>query len=147
MAGKNNNFSNALVAFLFNRTTGAWGNIFAVPGASLGNFYIALHTADPTAAAANQTINEVAYAGYARVAVPRDNVSFLVTGATVRPLANIDFPICTSGSAITATHWSIGTTAAGNTSSILYSGAVTPNITINTGTIPRLTTTSSVTES
>ena len=147
MAGKNNNFSNALLAFLFNRTTGGWENIFAVPGASLGNFYIALHTADPTAAAANQTINEVAYAGYARVAVPRDNVSFLVTGATVHPLANIDFPICTSGSAITATHWSIGTTAAGATSSILYSGAVTPNITINTGTIPRLTTTSSVTES
>lgn len=147
MAGKNNNFSSALLAFLFNRTTGSWGDIFADPSGALSNFYIALHTADPTAAAANQTVNEVAYSGYARVAVPRDNVSFLVTGATVRPLANIDFPICISGSTITATHWSIGTTAAGATSRILYSGAVTPNIAINTGTIPRLTTNSSVTES
>ena len=146
MAGKNNNFSSALLSFLFNRTTGSWGNIFADPSGALSSFYIALHTADPTAAAANQTVNEVAYSGYARVAVPRDNVSFLVTGMTVRPLANIDFPICTSGSAVTATHWSIGT-GAGGSSAILYSGAVTPNITINTGTIPRLTTTSSVTES
>lgn len=146
MAGKNNNFSSALLSFLFNRTTGPWGNIFADPSGALSSFYIALHTADPTAAAANQTVNEVAYSGYARVAVPRDNVSFLVTGATVRPLANIDFPICTSGSTVTATHWSIGTDAGGS-SVILYSGAVTPNITINTGTIPRLTTTSSVTES
>ena len=146
MAGKNNNFSSALLSFLFNRTTGSWGNIFADPSGALSSFYIALHTADPTAAAANQTVNEVAYSGYARVAVPRDNVSFLVTGVTVRPLANIDFPICTSGSAVTATHWSIGT-GAGVSSDILYSGAVTPNITINTGTIPRLTTTSSVTES
>lgn len=147
MAGKNNNFSSALLSFLFNRTTGSWGNIFANPSGELSNFYIALHTADPTAAAANQTINEVAYAGYARVAVPRDNVSFSVTGAIVHPLANIDFPNCTGGSTVTATHWSIGTTAAGATSNILYSGAVTPNITINTGTIPRLTTASSVTES
>ena len=146
MAGKNNNFSSALLSFLFNRTTGSWGNIFADPSGALSSFYIALHTADPTAAAANQTVNEVAYSGYARVAVPRDNVSFLVTGVTVHPLANIDFPICTSGSAVTATHWSIGT-GAGGSSVILYSGAVTPNITINTGTIPRLTTTSSVTES
>ena len=59
MAGKNNNFSSALLAFLFNRTTGSWGNIFADPSGALSKFYIALHTANPTAAAANQTVNGV----------------------------------------------------------------------------------------
>lgn len=108
-----------------------------------GNLYISLHSADP-GEAGDQTMNEVAYTGYARVAVVRSAGGFTVSGNQVNPAANIDFPQCTGGTA-TATHFGIGTSANG-AGKLLYSGTVTPNISISNGVVPRLTTASNVTE-
>jgi len=109
----------------------------------LTNLYVSLHTADP-ADAGNQTTNETAYTSYARVAVARTSGGWTVTGNSVSPTANIDFPACTGGTA-TITHFGIGTASIG-TGKLLYSGTVSPNISVSSGVTPRLTTASTVTE-
>lgn len=109
----------------------------------LTNLYVSLHTADP-ADAGNQTTNETAYTSYARVAVARTSGGWTVTGNSVSPAANIDFPACTGGTA-TITHFGIGTASSG-TGKLLYSGTVSPNISVSSGVTPRLTTASTVTE-
>jgi hypothetical protein len=109
----------------------------------LTNIYVSLHTADP-ADAGNQTTNETAYTSYARVAVARTSGGWTVTGNSVSPTANIDFPACTGGTA-TITHFGIGTASSG-TGKLLYSGTVSPNISVSSGVTPRLTTASTVTE-
>ena len=100
----------------------------------------ALHTSDP-GEAGTQATNETAYTNYARQTVARTSGGFTVTNVTVFLVANLDFPECgaTPGAAIT--HFSIGT---GVTNKMLWSGTVTPNITMATGVIPRLKTTTAI---
>lgn len=142
MAGKGATFENDFLKLVFNGT--AIGNIADNAAASpLTNLYVSLHTADPTDSG-NQTSNETAYTSYARVAVARTTGGFTVTASSVSPAANIDFPQCT-GATSTITHFAIGTASSG-TGKILYSGTVSPNISVSTGVIPRLTTASTVTE-
>lgn len=105
--------------------------------------YVALHTADP-AEAGDQTVSEAVYTSYARVAVARTSGGWTVTGNSVSPAAVIAFPACTGGTA-TVTHFSIGTTASG-AGKRLYSGTVTPSISVSTGVTPQLTTASTITE-
>lgn len=108
------------------------------------NIYVALHTADPTAAG-TQSSSEVSYTGYARVAVPRTTGGWTVTGTSASPVANIVFGACTAGSA-TATYFSTGIAVSGATK-ILHSGPISPSISISTGTTPQLTTATTITES
>lgn len=136
-------FDNDLLKLIFNAT--AIANIADNAGTSpLTSLYVALHTADPTASG-NQTSNETSYTSYVRVAVARTSGGWTVTSASVSPAANIDFASCTGGTA-TITHASIGTASSG-TGKILYSGAVSPNIAVATGVVPRISTASTVTES
>lgn len=102
---------------------------------------VALHTSSP-GEAGTQLTNETAYTSYVRVAVARP-AGWTVAGDSVSPAANIDFAECgvTPGAAIT--HFSVGT---GTSDFMLYWGTVTPNITMATGVIPRLKTTSTITE-
>lgn len=111
--------------------------------APLTSLYVALHTADP-GAGGTQATSEATYTGYARVAVTR-GAGFTVTAASVSPAANISFPACTAG-ANTITFFSIGVATTGATK-ILYSGAVSPSISVSAGVTPVLTTASTVTES
>lgn len=142
MAGKAATFENDFLKLIFNAT--AIANIADNAAASpLTNLYVSLHTADPTDAG-NQTSSETTYTGYARVAVARSGSGFTVTASSVSPAANIDFGQCTAGTA-TITHFAIGTASSG-TGKILYSGTVSPNISVSSGVIPRLTTASTVTE-
>jgi hypothetical protein len=142
MAGKAATFENDLLKLIFNGT--AIANVADNAAASpLTNLYVSLHTADPTDSG-NQTSSETSYTGYARVAVARTSGGFTVTASSVSPAANIDFAQCTAGTA-TITHFAIGTASSG-TGKILYSGTVTPNISVSAGVIPRLTTASTVTE-
>jgi hypothetical protein len=104
---------------------------------------VSLHTGDP-GEAGNQTTSETAYTSYARVAVARSGSGFTVTGNSVSPAANVDFPECT-GSTSTITHFGIGTASSG-AGVLLYKGAVSPSISVSTGVTPRLTTASAVTE-
>ena len=103
---------------------------------------VALHTADP-GEAGTQATSETAYTGYARIAVARTTGGWTVSGGSVSPAANIDFDECTASPGGAITHFSVGT---GVANKLLYSGTVTPNITMATGVIPRLKTTSTITE-
>lgn len=144
MAGKSDTFENDLLKLIFNATTIANIAINAT-SSPLTHLYVALHTADPGEAEA-QTTSEISYTGYARVAVVRTSSGWTVTGNSVSPAAAIDFPEMTGGTGGTVTHVSVGTASTG-AGKILYSGALDPNITVATGVIPRIKTTSTITES
>jgi hypothetical protein len=107
---KGDTFENDWLKLIFQAT--AIANIADNAATSpLTNLYVSLHTADP-ADAGNQTTNETAYTSYARVAVARTSGGWTVTGNSVSPTANIDFPACTGGTA-TITHFGIGTASSG----------------------------------
>ncbi len=140
---KGDTFENDLLKLIFQAT--AIANLADNAASSpLTNLYISLHTADP-GEAGNQTSNEIAYTGYARQAVARSAGGFTVTGNSVSPAANVDFPEMSGGAGGTVTHWCIGTVSSG-TGKILYSGTVSPNIAVATGVTPRIKSTSTVTE-
>lgn len=132
---------NAVMALIFNAT--AWAgyadNAAATPQTQIA---VALHTADPGEAGTMAT-SEAAYTSYARAAVNRNSGGWTVTGNSVAPAANIDFPTGTGGSG-TITHASLGATG-GGAAAILISGAVTPNIVSGSGVTPRMTTATVIT--
>jgi hypothetical protein len=138
---KANGFETDLLQLLFNKVT-----ITGIATAATGtaNFYISLHTADP-GEAGTQATSQVAYSPYARVAKARTTGVWTVTTGSVSPVANIDFAACTGGTTGVATHFGIGTAATG-AGYLLYSGTITPNISIAVGVTPRLTTASTITE-
>ncbi len=139
---KGNTFENDLVKLIFNAT--AIANIADNAASSpLTNLYVSLHTADP-GEAGSQTTSECAYTSYARVAVARTSGGWTVTNNSVSPAANIDFPEATGGTE-TATYFAVGTATSG-TGKILYSGTISPSISISSGVTPRLTTSTAITE-
>ena len=140
---KSNAFETDLLGLIFNGTAIASlaDNASASP---LTNLYLALHTAGP-GEAGNQSTSEVSYTGYSRVAVARTSGGWTVTGNSVSPVAAIEFGEMTGGTGGTVTHASIGTASTG-TGKILYSGALTPNITVALGVLPRIKNTSTITE-
>jgi hypothetical protein len=139
---KGNTFENDLLKLIFNAT--AIANIADNAATSpLTNLYVSLHTADP-GEAGDQTTNECAYTSYARVAVARSGSGWTVTNNSVSPAAEISFPAATGGTE-TATHWAVGTASSG-AGKLLYSGTVSPNISISSGVTPKLTTSSAITE-
>lgn len=138
---KGNTFENDFLKLIFNATGIAdlADNDATSPATVLT---VALHTADP-GEAGDQTTSEIAYTGYARISVARTSGGWTVTANSVSPVANIDFGEMTAGAGGTVTHFSVGT---GVANKLLYSGTVTPNIVVATGVIPRLKTTSTITE-
>lgn len=139
---KSNAFETDLLGLIFNGT--AIANLAINATASpLTNLFISLHTADP-GEAGTQSTSETAYTGYARVSVARTSGGWTITGNSVSPVAPIDFPECTSGTS-TITHFAVGVASTG-ASKILYKGTVTPNISVAINVIPRLKTTSTITE-
>ena len=139
---KGNTFENDLLQLIFN-AVGIANIADNASSSPLTNLYVSLHTADP-GEAGNQTTNETAYTSYARVAVARTSGGWTVTANSVSPAADISFPACT-GSTSTITHFAIGTASSGS-GKLLYSGTVTPNISVSTGVTPILTTASTITE-
>jgi len=139
---KGNTFENDFLALIFNAT--AIANIADNAGTGpLTNLYLSLHTSDP-GETGNQSTNECAYTGYAREAVARTSGGFTVSGNSVTLTANVDFGECTAGTE-TATHFAVGVATSGATK-ILYKGTITPNISISSGVVPRLTTGTTITE-
>ncbi len=91
-----------------------------------GSFYLSLHTADP-GEAGTQSTNEVAYTGYARVAVARSGSGFSVSGSALSLVANADFGQATAGTfPITAYYWGLGVASSGATE-LEYSGPLVPS--------------------
>jgi len=143
---KSNTFENELLLHLFNNSD--IPNIGDAAGlqnsVAAGSLFLVLHTADP-GEAGTATTSEISYTGYARQAVARSGAGFVVSGASVTLAANVDFPEMTAGAGGTVTFFSVVKELSG-ASVILYSGAVTPSITIATGVTPRLKATTSITE-
>lgn len=142
---KTNTWENGLLLLVFNNTNFAnVGDATGLRGSSTaGSLYLSLHTADP-GETGSQTTSECAYTSYARVAVARSGAGFTVTNDSVSPAATVTFPACTGGTE-TVTHFGIGTDSSG-AGTLLYKGAVSPNISVSSGVTPRLTTATAVTE-
>lgn len=142
---KSNAWENDLLLLVFNNTNAAnIGDATGLRGSSTaGSLYLSLHTADP-GEAGDQSTNEIAYTGYARVAVARSGSGFTVTGNAVALAANVDFPAGTGGSG-TATHFGIGTAASG-AGKLLYKGSLSPSIVCGNGVTPRINAGTIVTE-
>lgn len=134
-----NAFQSDIMALLFGNS--AIGNIGSVaglqPSSAAGSFFIALHTATP-GAAGNQSTNEAAYTGYARVAVSRAITGgWTQSGSTPTSITNtaaVTFPACTGGSE-TETFFSIGYQTSGATK-ILAFGALTSSLAVSNGITP-----------
>lgn len=141
--GKSAYWENALLKLLFNAT--AIANIADNAASSpLSNLYVALHTADPTSSG-TQSSSEVAYTGYARLAVARGSGGWTITANSVSPVSNLSFNTCTGSPGSAATYASIGVASSGATN-IIYSGILSSPITITIGQPPVLTNTSTITE-
>lgn len=140
---KQNTFETDLLALILNAT--AIANIADNAAVSpITNIQVSLHTADP-GEAGTQATSETAYTGYVRVAVARTTGGWTVAAGSASPVANIDFGECTAAPGAAITFFGIGTST-GGAGKLLYSGTVTPNITMAVGVIPRLKTTSTITE-
>lgn len=131
-----NAFETALLQLYFNNTDHAnIGDAAGLQNSTVaGVFYISLHTADPGEAGAQNT-TEVAYTGYARVAVARSGAGFTVSGANCSNAALVVFGACTAGTS-TATHFGIGSDAAG-AGNLFFKGPLTASLAISTGITPQ----------
>lgn len=136
-----NTFENDLLKLIFHGTPIA--NIADNAASSpLTALYLSLHTGDP-GEAGDQTTSECAYTSYARVAVNRNSGGWTISGNSVVPAANVEFPKGTGGSG-TATHFGIGTASSGS-GKLICKGTISPNIATGNGVIPRITTDTSLT--
>lgn len=135
---------NAILALIFNAT--AWANYADNAATSpQTQIAVALHTADP-GDTGTQSTSEATYTSYARTNVNRNSGGWTVSGTsptTVSPVANISFAAATGGTN-TITHFSTGKTG-GGASAILWSGTVTPNISVTSGVTPQLSSSSTIT--
>lgn len=113
-------------------------NAASAPATSL---YVSLYTGDPGEAAS--VAAECAYTGYARVAVPRSSAGWTITGNVCSPAAFIDFPLVTASPGADATHFGVSRTIGGAPD---YIGTLTPAIVMVTSKVPRIDTTSTITE-
>lgn len=143
---KSNTFENDILGLIFNNTAIAdIGDAAGLRASSAaGSLYWSLHTADPGEAGTAVT-SETAYTGYIRVAAARSGAGFTVTGSSVSPPSNVDFAECTASPGGAITHFGIVNTSSG-AGKLLYSGTMTPNVTMAVGVIPRIKTTSTITE-
>jgi len=143
---KSNTFENDVLLLIFNNTDIAnIGDAAGLLGSSTaGSLYWALYTSDPGEAGTAVT-NETAYTSYARQGFTRNGTNFVVTANSVSPGADVTFPECTGSPGGDITHAGIVNTSSG-AGKLLYSGTVTPNITMGTGVSPVLKSTSTVTE-
>jgi hypothetical protein len=120
-----NSTETELLNYIFDSAAPAW--------AANGNFYVALHTADP-GEAGTATTSEVAYTSYARVAVSR-TTGFTVSGNQVENAALIQFPQ-SGGSGTDCTHFSIVTTSSG-AGQIILRGALSATLPTGSGIQPQ----------
>lgn len=129
-----NTSETALLNLLFKNQ--AWANIGDAsglqPSATAGDFYVRLHSADPGEDGTGDT-NEIAYTGYAPVAVAR-GAGFNVSGAVVSNAGTVQFGECTAGTA-TVTHFSV-CAGSGAGAVIVYRGALGATRNISAGITP-----------
>lgn len=143
---KTNTFENELLLHIFNNAdiTLIGDAAGLLQSATAGDLYVSLHTADP-GEAGDQTTNETAYTGYARIAVPRNGSNWNVAANVVNPVNDLDFGECTAAPGAALTHFGVGASSSG-AGKLLYKGTLSPNIAMAIGVIPRVKNTSTITE-
>lgn len=108
MSTRTNAYIQATMDLIFRNTTfSGVGDVTGLPGsATAGSFFVALFTASA----------EVAYTGYARMAVARSAAGWARTGNIVSNAADLNFTTCPTGTTPqTATRAAIYTAASGGT--------------------------------
>ena len=133
-------FANDLAKLILNAT--AITGIARDAASPLTDYYLSLHTANPVAG--DQTTSEIAFTGYARVAVERTGDGWIVTANVASPAADIVFAAMTGGAGGTVTYLGIGTDVSG-AGKLLLCGAVTPTLAVTTGITPRIDTDTTLT--
>jgi hypothetical protein len=130
-------FENSILLHIFqNANIANIGDATGIRGSvAAGSLFVSLHSSDP-GEAGNQSTNEVAYTGYARVAVARSAAGWAVSGSTASNVAAITFGLCTAGS-VTATNAGIGAQTSG-ANQLLFKAAMSPTIAIAAGVTPIL---------
>lgn len=149
---KSNEFAALFMKHVFNNDSiPEIGDATGLPAGVEGSLYVSLHTSDPGEAVTNPVTTETTYTNYLRVAVARTTGGWTVSGtdpASCSPAADIDFAECGATPGAALTHFAIlgGSTTTADDRLVLYSGTLTPNITMAEGVIPRIKTTSTITE-
>lgn len=107
--------------------------------AAQSDFYLSLHTADPTDSG-NQSSNETAYTSYARATVTRATGFSVTVSAGVTwafNVATVTFAAATGGPS-TITHFGVGTSStAAASGTLLFSGALNASLIVNAGITPQ----------
>jgi predicted extracellular nuclease len=125
---------NSIVNLMYRAT--AWANVADNAASSpLANTFVALHTADLTAATGSQAENETAYTDYARQSVARSTGWDAASGGATANAATISFPQC-GASGATLTHVSTGTTVSGATP-VWHYGALNSPLAVSSGITPQ----------
>lgn len=145
MAGKGDQFESDILSLLLTATAISQVADNASSSA-LTATWASLHTADP-GETGTQGTNEATYGGYTRIAVTRSTAGWVVSSGSASPVAAITFPEANSTSTSTLTHFGIGLASASTGGKLFYSGTISPNVSVGSGVQPRLTTSSSITES
>ena len=131
MAALTTQSANDLLDYILRGVVPSWGGTTTL--------YLALHTAT-VGAGGDQTTNEVAYTGYARIAVARNSsgsIDAAAAGATQNNVA-LSFANPTGGTfPITATHISIGENPSGAGTVVEYT-ALNNSLVINLNVQPNL---------
>lgn len=134
-----------LLKLLLNNT--AWAGVGDAPGivgsTAAGSWFLSLHTSTP-GAGGDQTTNEIAYTGYARVAVARTSGGWTVTANPATLASTISWPQMTGGAGGTATFVGLGKASSGAGELVLF-GAISPTIAVSSGVTPQLTSATTVT--
>lgn len=140
MGAKSTAASTALLDHVLNNI--AWAGIGDAPGllpsAANGSLYLGLHSADP-GVGGNQTTNELAFGGYARLAVTRAGGAWTVAAGSASNAALLTFSACAAGSG-TALFVSVGTDLAGAGNLLYRATIITPvaGLAISAGITPQI---------
>lgn len=105
------------------------------------DLYVSLHTTDPLGSVSpTQSVNEIAYTGYARQAVPRTALGWTVADdGSVTPAEAIEFPVVAGMSnAQQVTYFAVGTDVSGAAGKIISSGQLNPAFNMVNGFVPRI---------
>jgi hypothetical protein len=146
MGSKSTIFENEFLLHVFNNSAIAdIGNGAGLPAGVEGNLYVSLHTAALSDGSVQNT-NETGYTGYNRIAVVRSASGWTVTADSVSPAAVITFDECSASPGGDITYFAVGKEAGTGATDILYWGALTPSIPMAIGVIPRVKTTTAITE-
>ena len=125
---------NSIINLMYSAT--AWANVADNAASSpLTNTYVALHTADLTAATNSQAEDETAYTNYARVAVARSTGWDAASSGATANDATISFAQC-GASGATLTHVSTGVGASGATA-VWHYGALNSSLAVSSGITPQ----------